>query len=92
MTQDTNKTNWQNGYEALNDALNMEKEVTRITRRVISVCEQYQESQLIKILAVGLETQDKIIRDLVGKISSLSKMMNKSGALGHFMLDNELEG
>lgn len=78
--------------EALNDALKKEKEVTESIRNVIATCEKYGDDYHLSDHLTGefLEEQYRGMRELSGKISTLSKMMKSSGPLGLFLFDKEL--
>lgn len=78
--------------EALNDALKKEKEVTESIRGVIKTCEDNGSDYHLSDHLTGeyLEEQYTGMRELAGKISTLSKMMKNSGPLGLFLFDKEL--
>lgn len=83
--------------EALNVALQMEKDVTESIKGVISKCDQVETDGATSdyhlsdhLTGVYLEEQYKGMRELIGKISTLEKMKKASGALGEFLYDKEL--
>lgn len=90
--QEEEPKKWENGLSALNDALAKEREVTNSIRNVISVCENNGNDYHISDHLTGefLEEQYRGMRELAGKISTLSKMMKNSGPLGLFLYDKEL--
>lgn len=76
---------------ALNAALNKEKEVTISIKNVIKTCDEGSDYHLSDYLTGEfLEEQYRGMRDLAGKIATLSKMMTKSSGLGQFLFDKEL--
>lgn len=79
------------GLDALKAALAKEQEVTESIRKLIGHCDGDQDYHLSDHLTGEfLEEQYKGMRDLAGKISTLSKMMDKSGRLGLFLFDKQL--
>lgn len=80
--------------EALRAALQTEAKVTDSIKRVISVCESVRganDYHMVDVLTSDfLAEQYHGQRVLAGQIASLSKMMDKSGALGLFLFDKEL--
>ena len=86
-------TTWSNGVSALKDALLLETKVTKLIRNMIKKCEEnrFNDYHFVDYLTVDFLTEQyKGERDLAGKLSTLSKMMDKHGALGEFLFDNEL--
>ncbi|KAH0949893.1 hypothetical protein HN011_002777 [Eciton burchellii] len=87
---------WNNGVEALTDALNLEAQVTRSIREIITTCENpkpnpFNDYHLVDYLTSDfLDEQYKGQRDLAGKISTLGKMMQTHGLLGEFLFDKKL--
>lgn len=83
---------WQNGAAALEDALELETEVTKSIRKVIQTCEKkYNDYHLVDYLTeVYLDEQLKSQRDLAGKLSTLKKMMLNHGELGEFLFDKDM--
>lgn len=87
---------WNSGVEALTDALNLESQVTRNIRDIISTCESpagvpFNDYHLVDYLTADfLDEQYKGQRDLAGKISTLGKMMASHGQLGEFLFDKKL--
>jgi len=88
------KTIWDNGVAALRDALELETKVTKSIREVIRYCEDdktFNDYHLVDYLTGEfLEEQYKGQRELAGKLSTLSKMMDKHGALGEFLYDKKM--
>lgn len=83
---------WPKAVDALEDALNLEAEVTKSIRKVIQTCEKkYNDYHLVDYLTeVYLDEQLKSQRELAGKLSTLKKMMLSHGELGEFLFDKEL--
>jgi ferritin heavy chain len=87
---------WNSGVEALSDALNLEAQVTRNIREIITTCESpkdynYNDYHLVDYLTADfLDEQYKGERDLAGKVSTLGKMMATHGPLGEFLFDKKL--
>lgn len=92
----TLRQEWENGVEALNDALKLEAQVTRSIRDIITTCEtpktiSFNDYHLVDYLITDfLEEQYKGQRELAGKISTLGKMMQSHGHLGEFLFDKKL--
>lgn len=90
------RTSWDQGIEALEDALKLEAAVTKSIKRVIEKCESDDKNNdyhLVDYLTGEfLDEQYKGQRELAGKISTLKKMMKSStnGALGEFLFDKEM--
>ncbi|RZC37448.1 ferritin subunit [Asbolus verrucosus] len=95
------KNHWSgNGAEALKAALELEAFVTKSIKNVIKVCEEEPKNNdyhLVDYLTGEfLEEQYKGQRDLAGKFSTLSKLLEKyernekHGALGEFLFDKKL--
>lgn len=92
---------WASGQEALEEALQLETEVTRAIKNVIIRCEHDKDARghenndyhLVDYLTGEfLEEQYKGQRDLAGKASTLKKMMERHSALGEFIFDKKLLG
>ncbi|KAJ8686349.1 hypothetical protein QAD02_022143 [Eretmocerus hayati] len=87
---------WNTGLEALSDALNLEAQVTRNIRGIITTCESpadsnFNDYHLVDYLTGDfLDEQHKGQRDLAGKVSTLGKMMETHGPLGEFLFDKKL--
>ncbi|EZA47606.1 hypothetical protein DMN91_012407 [Ooceraea biroi] len=87
---------WNSGVEALADALNLEAQVTRSIREIITTCENpksqpFNDYHLVDYLTSDfLDEQYKGQRDLAGKVSTLGKMMQTHGPLGEFLFDKKL--
>lgn len=83
-----------NGKKALTEALKLEAKVTRSIRDIIKTCENepsFNDYHLVDYLITDfLDEQYKAQRDLAGKISVLSKLMQTHGALGEFLFDKKL--
>jgi len=93
---DVDKSSWESGVAALEDALRLEAYVTKSIKRVIKVCEEANDSNdyhLVDYLTGDfLDEQYKGQRDLAGKISTLDKLRDNHGALGEFLFDKKLLG
>lgn len=76
----------------MEDALELETEVTKSIRKLINTCEKkYNYYHLVDYLTgVYLEEQLHGQRELAGKLSTLKKMMKNHGALGEFLFDKDL--
>ncbi|EFN78735.1 ferritin subunit isoform X2 [Harpegnathos saltator] len=87
---------WNSGVEALTDALNLEAQVTRSIREIITTCENpktftFNDYHLVDYFTSDfLDEQYKGQRELAGKISTLGKMMQTHGELGEFLFDKKL--
>jgi len=97
---------WDNGVDALTDALNLEAQVTKSIKGVIEKCEsdtvtesngngnkkiKVNDYHLVDYLTgVYLEEQHKGQRELAGLLSTLSKMMKHNGEIGEFLFDKTL--
>jgi ferritin heavy chain len=88
---------WNNGEEALAEALKLEAQVTRSIRDIIITCEDpkptssFNDYHLVDYLTSDfLDEQYKGQRDLAGKVSTLGKMMHAHGPLGEFLFDKKL--
>ncbi|XP_067619727.1 ferritin heavy chain [Eurosta solidaginis] len=82
----------ENGADALRQALELETKVTKSIRALIRTCEKGTNWYHLVDWLTGefLEEQLTGQRDLAGKLSTLTKMMNEHGALGEFLFDKEL--
>jgi ferritin heavy chain len=91
------KTKWEQGVDALEDALRTEAAVTESIKTVIRKCENDDKSNdyhLVDYLTGEfLEEQYHGQRELAGKISTLKKMMksNTNGQLGEFLFDKQMK-
>lgn len=98
------KTEWNNGVDALRDALKLEAYVTESIRDVIKVCEDpkntntknpkrdnFNDYHLVDYLTGDfLEEQYRGQREIAGRIANLDKFMAKHGSLGEFLYDQKL--
>lgn len=87
---------WNSGADAMRGALELEANVTKSIRTIITNCEtpkssNFNDYHLVDWLTADfLEEQYKGQRDLAGKISTLGKMMVTHGALAEFLFDKKL--
>lgn len=90
------REDWSSGVEALTDALNLETQVTRSIRDIMTTCENpknstFNDYHLVDYLTADfLDEQYKGQRELAGRISTLGKMMATHGPLGEFLFDKKL--
>lgn len=90
------REDWNSGVEALQQALNLEAQVTRSIRDIITTCESpkghsFNDYHLVDYLTADfLDEQYKGQRDLAGKVSTLGKMMVTHGPLGEYLFDKKL--
>ncbi|CAL7948649.1 unnamed protein product [Xylocopa violacea] len=86
---------WENGLDALTNALELEANITRrihsINRKCEKVSTRFTDYHVVDYLTEEfLDEQYKGERDLAGKISTLSKMNAMHGSLGEFLFDKKL--
>jgi len=84
------KDSWRSGLEALTDALNIEKEVTRYFTNMISTCESDWHAA-DWLTAEMLDEQHKGVREFAGHITTLRKMQQAQPNLAEYLFDAELE-
>lgn len=83
------KDDWKNGLEALTDALNIEKAVTRHINNMVNACEgDWHAADWLT--AEMLDEQHKGVREFTGHISTLTRMMHEQPNLAEFMFDSQL--
>ncbi|XP_037076599.1 ferritin subunit-like [Pollicipes pollicipes] len=84
------KDTWKTGIEALTDALNIEKAVTRHFTNMIKVCElDWHAADWLT--AEMLDEQHKGVREFTGHITTLRKMQLLQPNLAEYMFDQELQ-
>jgi len=95
---------WNDGAEALADALDLEIKVTKSIRKLIHTCEKGHDSTVKKSNSKGynyfhlvdwlvgtyLEEQLKGQREIAGKLVTLKKLLAKHAGLGEFLFDKEM--
>ena len=85
------KDTWTDGDEALRDALDMEKAVSRAVRELIVKCEPVGDYYSADYLTgTWLEEQLAGQRDLAGKINTLSNFRKTNAHLADWMFSNAL--
>ena len=85
------KDTWTDGNEALRDALDMEKAVSRAVQELIKKCEPVGDYYSADYLT-GEWLQEQLVgqRDLAGKINTLSNFRRNNAHLADWMFSNEL--
>ncbi|XP_076652746.1 ferritin 1 heavy chain [Halictus rubicundus] len=84
-------SSWSTGFDALQKALELEKNVTNSIHDIIKTCEEVKDYHLADYLTTDfLDEQYKGQRDLAGKISILSGMNGLGAPLGEFLFDKKL--
>ncbi|XP_036322712.1 ferritin subunit [Rhagoletis pomonella] len=81
------------GVDALRQALELETKVTQSIRSLIKTCEKSSPSWYHLsdwLITEYLEEQLTGERDLAGKLSTLTKMMDSQGAIAEFLFDKQL--
>jgi ferritin len=81
---------WQDGEEALRDALSMEKAVSKNINALIGVCENGDYFSADWLTGVWLEEQLGGQRHLAGLINSLSTFRRSHENLADWMFSNQL--
>ena len=82
---------WEDGTEALRDALHMEKEVSKSIKDLITICENSEDYYSADWLTGQiLDEQLKGQRHLAGLINTLSSFRAKNEHLADWMFDNQL--
>ena len=84
------KTSWQDGEEALRDALEMEKKVSMQIKKLIDACEGGDYHAADWLTGVWLEEQLAGQRDLAGKINTFASFRRDHEALADWMFSQHL--
>ncbi|KAM7353633.1 ferritin heavy chain-like [Cochliomyia hominivorax] len=86
------KDSWENGAEALEDAIKIKTDLTKSIRKVIATCERrYNYYQIVKSLISDFMVQQLYDqRNLAGKLSKLKQLMVNHSGVGEFLYDKKL--